>query len=69
MSFENLSGKVVLVTGGSAGIGSATCQLLASRGATVAAVSRRNSRAQVFRGVWEHDSILWMEADLRSPEG
>ncbi len=68
MSSENLNGKVVLVAGGNGGIGSVTCHLLASRGATVAVVSRCASQAQVLRGMLGRDSNLRMEADLRSPE-
>jgi NAD(P)-dependent dehydrogenase (short-subunit alcohol dehydrogenase family) len=37
---ENLSGKVAIVTGASAGLGLATAQLLAKYGVKVALVSR-----------------------------
>ena len=39
--FPDLAGKVAVVTGGSAGIGAATCELLAANGAKVAVVGRR----------------------------
>ncbi|MGJ9420720.1 SDR family oxidoreductase [Massilia sp. CMS3.1] len=38
---ENIEGKVVLITGGSTGIGAEVARLLASRGATVAVAARR----------------------------
>lgn len=39
--FPDLAGKVAVVTGGSAGIGAATCELLAANGVKVAVVGRR----------------------------
>ena len=39
--FPDLAGKVAVVTGGSAGIGAATCELLSANGAKVAVVGRR----------------------------
>lgn len=39
-TFPDLAGKVAVVTGGSKGIGAATCELLAANGARVAVVGR-----------------------------
>lgn len=39
--FPDLAGKVAVITGGSAGIGAATCELLAANGVKVAVVGRR----------------------------
>jgi len=39
-AFPDLAGKVAVVTGGSKGIGAATCELLAANGAKVAVVGR-----------------------------
>lgn len=40
-SYPDLAGKVAVVTGGSAGIGAATCELLVANGVKVAVVGRR----------------------------
>jgi 3-oxoacyl-[acyl-carrier protein] reductase len=68
MSLDDLSEKVVLVAGGAGGIGSASCRLLASHGATVVGV-RRKGNAQQASSVSEmsSDSVVWVEADLRFP--
>jgi short-subunit dehydrogenase len=39
---QNLTNRVVIVTGGSGGIGSATCRLLAAQGATIIVAGRQN---------------------------
>jgi len=41
---ENISGKVVVITGASSGLGEATARLLANQGATVALAARRAER-------------------------
>ncbi len=45
-SYPDLAGKVAVVTGGSGGIGAATCRLLAANGARVAVNGRNPARIQ-----------------------
>jgi NAD(P)-dependent dehydrogenase (short-subunit alcohol dehydrogenase family) len=56
----HLSGKVFLITGASAGIGAATCALLADEGATAIGVSRKPGTAQ-------RDGIVHIAADVTDP--
>jgi 3-oxoacyl-[acyl-carrier protein] reductase len=46
--YPDLAGKVAVVTGGSAGIGAATCRLLAANGARVAVNGRDRTRLQAM---------------------
>jgi 3-oxoacyl-[acyl-carrier protein] reductase len=46
-NYPDLVGKVAVVTGGSGGIGAATCRLLAANGAKVAVNGRDPARIQV----------------------
>jgi 3-oxoacyl-[acyl-carrier protein] reductase len=46
-SYPDLAGKVAVVTGGSGGIGAATCRLLAANGARVAVNGRNRTRIRV----------------------
>lgn len=41
---ENISGKVIVITGGSSGLGEATAKMLSSMGATIVLAARRKDR-------------------------
>jgi len=67
---EPPSGRVVLVTGASSGIGAATAKMLARRGTSVALVARRRDRlAEVLKTCKAHAprSRMW-SADLSDPQ-
>lgn len=57
--------KVVLVTGGSSGIGAAICKLLAQNGMTVYTVSRSGALPQESQ---ESDNIRACSADVNDPD-
>jgi 3-oxoacyl-[acyl-carrier protein] reductase len=73
MSIENersiigLEGKVALVTGGGAGIGRATCELLGRAGMRIAVAEIRPERASDVRAALEAAGVdcLVVEADVR----
>ena len=72
MSFEeqNMTGKVCLVTGATAGIGQATALLLAKQGATVIGVGRNPAKNEYSTEMIKKEagnlSVEYMLADLSS---
>ncbi|MFA6005284.1 MAG: SDR family NAD(P)-dependent oxidoreductase [Patescibacteria group bacterium] len=62
----SLSGKVVIVTGASKGLGYETTKLLLKSGAKVIAVSRDKRELQRVFGTFERSSVLLVEADVRT---
>ena len=66
-SFPDLDGKVAVVTGGSKGIGAATCELLAANGVRVAVVGR--NQAPIDELVEKlGDGAIGVSADCTDPE-
>jgi len=65
---KNTTEKVIVVAGGTGGIGSAACRLLASRGATIIVASRKNARlgtlSQELKAI--NPKSLCLETDLCS---
>jgi NADP-dependent 3-hydroxy acid dehydrogenase YdfG len=64
---KNFNEKIIIVAGASGGIGSAVCRLLARRGATVIAASRRRGELTDELEV-AGARPLWREVDLRFHE-
>jgi NADP-dependent 3-hydroxy acid dehydrogenase YdfG len=66
MAETDLTGSVALVTGASSGIGEATAELLAARGAKVALAARRADRLEVLAGRIKDagGTALVVEADV-----
>ncbi len=64
---EDLNGTVALITGASSGIGEATAEALASRGARVALVARRRERLESLAGRLDGDPLV-VEADVADRE-
>ncbi|MFT4975147.1 MAG: 3-oxoacyl-[acyl-carrier protein] reductase [Myxococcota bacterium] len=69
MMTENLTGKVALVCGASAGIGRAAATALAERGATVVALARRESRLIELVASLPGDDHRALAADLDDRAG
>src|SRR5258706_543807 len=63
MSPHELEGRVAIITGGSAGIGSATAELLAARGALVTIFARSASAAAL-----NLENVLAVDGDVSDPE-
>jgi 3-oxoacyl-[acyl-carrier protein] reductase len=67
-TFPDLDGKVAVVTGGSRGIGAATCRLLAGNGVRVAAVGRDEAALEsVVEDVWSVGRAIGVPADCTDP--
>ncbi|MCB8875734.1 SDR family oxidoreductase [Acidisoma silvae] len=64
---EDLSGKVIVVTGASSGIGRAAAQLLAAKGARLALVARNSPRLTALAERLGEQAIA-VPADLSRPE-
>jgi 3-oxoacyl-[acyl-carrier protein] reductase len=69
--YPDLAGKVAVVTGGSAGIGAATCRLLAANGARVAVNGRDRTRLQaVVEAIREGGGqAVGVDGDCTDPAG
>ncbi|KAG2151604.1 NAD(P)-binding protein [Suillus bovinus] len=70
----DLSGKVILITGGNAGIGYSTVKHLARRGAKVYMAARNQTRAEEAIGKLKAEGlgpgngdVIWLELDLKDP--
>ena len=68
-SKKDLSGKVVVVTGGSMGIGEAIAKIFADHGANIVVLSRDSGRAESARGRIGHtDRTIALACDVRHRE-
>ena len=70
-SYPDLAGKVAVVTGGSGGIGAATCRLLAANGARVAVNGRDRTRLQAMVDAIREDGgqAIGVDGDCTGPAG
>lgn len=70
MNYTNFDGKVVLVTGGTSGIGEATVRLLGSLAARVVFVGRDRAKGDrlEIELLRKGNEVVFFQADLRVPE-
>lgn len=70
---QPVAGKVCLITGATSGIGEATAQTLAEKGATLVIVARNQARAEATRDkifqVTDSQSVEYLLADLSAMDG
>ncbi len=64
----DLDGRVIAITGATAGIGRATAVALADRGARLALLARRSDRLDELVADLGEDLVVAVEGDVRSPE-
>lgn len=64
----NLEGRVIAITGATAGIGMATARALGKRGARLALLARRSERLEELVAELGDDRAVAVEGDVRSPE-
>ncbi len=62
---HNFAGKVIIVTGGSSGIGKATAHYFAQQGGAVLITGRR---AEALKEAANHERIAWIAADISQEE-
>jgi 3-oxoacyl-[acyl-carrier protein] reductase len=67
VSYPDLAGKVAVVTGGSRGIGAATCRLLATSGVRVAAVGRDEAALESVVAGLPPRSAIGVVTDVTDP--
>lgn len=68
MSKENFSGKVVVITGGSEGIGKAMAEQFISAGAKVSVCGRSNEKLKAFTINFKSEQLLGVQADVSKYE-
>src|SRR6188768_3925226 len=64
MTTQEFAGRVAVVTGASSGIGRATAQMLAQRGASVAVFARREEKLKELAA----DKVLIVGGDAADPD-
>lgn len=64
----NLAGKVVVITGGTAGIGKACVKAFLDEGCKVAVCARSEDKLEAFRREFEGSPVLAVRADVSRPK-